>query len=131
MAFTTGQRDALIHSLDKTAAAPTVAGLQETKLIASIMRTVLPNVSDDDMVRMNFRMYVCISDLTLFSVRQHSPSSFGGLHTALLGVVASLFANTDWMRHVVPVTEGEARDAEAQTTGKYDNFSLQSCKTRD
>jgi hypothetical protein len=54
MAFTSGQRDALIHSLDRTAAAPTVAGLQETKLIAAIMRTVLPNVSDEDMVRAFF-----------------------------------------------------------------------------
>ncbi|GAA96917.1 uncharacterized protein L969DRAFT_105492 [Mixia osmundae IAM 14324] len=91
--FAIAQSDGLIACLHAVIQAPSLIGLQETRLIAQLMCGAVAVASDDDLA---------------------SPTSLGGIHSALLGIFSGLHGKQQWLSTVEPTSETE-REQDSQT----------------
>ena len=56
-------------------------------------------------------------ELTLPCLSQNSPTSFGGLHTTLLGFSTAVLSEQDWVATIQPINDDEQADVEAVILG--------------
>jgi len=80
----------MLFSISGAASGPSFILIQECSLIANIMRFTLPQISDESIA---------------------SPSGFGALHNALLGLSSILLADRSWIKQIMPTTAAEREDA--------------------
>lgn len=115
IAFVGGQRETLLIALKDCTAAQTVASLREAHLIVTLLGIVLPSISDEDLVSLFIEPWGATS---LRLTPQTTLSSFGGLHSALLGLSAKICGSQDWISKVAPSNDNEREEDQTLVLGE-------------
>ncbi|GAA5919036.1 hypothetical protein JCM1841_003712 [Sporobolomyces salmonicolor] len=102
-AFIAGQRENLLIALKDCAATQTVSLLREAHLIVTLLGIVLPTISDEEL---------------------STPSSFGGLHSALVALSAKICGPQDWVNKVLPTNDVERDEDQTLVLTLRDNGTI-------
>ncbi|GAA5862929.1 hypothetical protein JCM1840_002329 [Sporobolomyces johnsonii] len=102
-AFITGQRENLLIALKDCATTQTVSLLREAHLIVTLLSIVLPTIPDEEL---------------------STPSSFGGLHSALVALSAKICGPQDWVYKVLPTNDVERDEDQTLVLTLRDNGTI-------
>ncbi|GAA5922074.1 uncharacterized protein JCM15063_003177 [Sporobolomyces koalae] len=102
-AFVAGQRENLLIALKDCAATQNVALMREAHLIVTLLTIVSGSVSDEE--------------LTTFS-------SFGGLHSALVGLSAKICGPQEWTAQIAPSSDSEREEDQTLVLALRDNGTI-------
>ncbi|KAI5480028.1 nuclear pore complex protein Nup205 [Pseudohyphozyma bogoriensis] len=89
IAFISGQRENLVIALRNASTTQTVSSLREAHLVVTLLSAVLPAISEEDLTTL---------------------SSYGGLHSAVLGLSAKVCESQSWKSKVAPSNETEREE---------------------
>lgn len=113
LSFLLEQKEGIKGILQQSAAAPSLMQLQESYLIAQLMRVSLASVADGDFVSPSL-----LSCISINSDGQVALSGFGGLHSALLTLSSVVLSEQEWQTTIQPSSEDEQMDLDRLLPGE-------------